>query len=129
MADENVIDTMDAEDFPEIETKKPQAVVHGERRTGEDLMVQEKMKELKWNEGWDPRCPVCQQVIVGKYAVKCPTCKNDVIVHQHCYDAHRIQNHRVEGVVVRIEINQKMDSAGKFSDPVGKWAVSHGQNA
>lgn len=104
--------------------------VRGTRRTGvEDEPDAEAIIELEWHEDWKPRCPICDKVIVGKFAVKCPLCAEDKIMHQYCYDAHVVMDHKEPGIVVKIEIEQKMDKQGKFSDPVGKWAISHGQNA
>ena len=121
----------DVEPEVEVETNTRSAVkVHGERRTGsEDEPAAEAKIELEWHEDWNPRCPVCEKMILGNFAIKCPICPEDVIMHQYCYDGHMVMNHKEPGIVVRIKIEQKMDSAGKFSDPIGKWAVSHGQNA
>lgn len=116
-------------DEPDIPESKSAMVVRGKRRSGGEVEPTEAKIELEWNEDWEPRCPVCGKPIIGKFAVKCPICTEDTIMHQYCYDAHWIKEHRDQAIVVRIEIEQHMDKQGKFSDPTGKWAISHGQNA
>jgi len=125
------VETPPTFEVDEHNVPKPKStmVVRGERRSGGEVEPAEAKIELEWNEDWKPRCPICGKPIVSKFAVKCPICVDDVIMHQYCYDVHWIEEHRERAIVVRVEIEQHMDKHGKFSDPTGKWAVSHGQNA